>query len=131
MQISYLRRVISTSLVLGALLATPITVGAPNDSVPEHFLLQFLDKKKLVWLFFDKSAGTPKFDGDLNYETFTKPRQVHYVIAGSGAIRYKDTVITVTPKDVLINGIAMEAETNAVVDQQNHVRMGAFIRTFK
>lgn len=101
-----------------------------DDSLPEHFLLQFLGKKKYIWIIFNENLGIPKIRGDLYYERFGRVRQQHYVFCGVGSINYGETEITVSDTDIIINGAAMGSYNNVLIENDGTVRMGAFLRTF-
>ena len=100
--------------------------------IPAHFLLQFLDREQFIWLYYDEKRGVPEFDGDLKFERFYQGRfQTQYVIIGHGTIRYGDTGIVVSDNGIVANGVNLGDESNTVIDLDNVVHPGAFIRTFE
>lgn len=106
-----------------------VPIKASNE-MPDHILIQFLDKGKYIWIFRSRDNLQLEFNGNFKHEQFSKIKQSHYVVIGTGTISYGESKMDVTAQDVSVNGINMGEAINAVIDRDNKVHMGAFIRTF-
>lgn len=108
-----------------------IAQAVVDGDIPPYYRLEFLDKDREVWLYFDEGKNWPKMEGNLKSAEFIVEPGIHIVIIGEGTIRYGKTRISVTSDDVIINDLEMGEHTSAVVDPDGTVYLGAFIRTFQ
>ena len=128
-----MRKVLQAGRIFVAcILLSGCTITQPNvyDDIPGYYKLVFLDKDREVWLYFDDDRNWPKMKGNLKSTVFSVLPDMHIVIIGEGTIRYGKTKISVTSDNIVINDVEMGEHTSAVVDSDDTVDLGAYIRTF-